>query len=746
MAERPLSSLPSHDTLKVASYTPLPLEEDSSLAHPRAPFMGTESLASPPSQDYSLRNSQLLATGNKEPYGETATPPPPTKGKRRPLFLALVALAVLAVIIIAIIVPVYFTVIKPKNRNTSAAAASSGGSTPGSSPTGTSPKPGTKNAIMGGDGSTVLATNGSTFTYNNQFGGIWYADPNDPYNNNAYPNSWTPPLNTSWNFGTNRIYGVNLGGWFVLEPFISPALFQKYPGAVDEWTLSTLMAADTANGGLNQLEDHYKTFITEDDIAAIAAAGLNWVRLPVPFWAIDIWDDEPFLARTSWKYILQALGWCRKYGIRVKLDLHTIPGSQNGYNHSGKLGQINFLRGTMGIANAERALNYIRIFTEFISQPEWKDVVGIFGIVNEPTIEGIGEDVIKAFNYEAYRMIRDITGVGEGKGPYISFHDGFGTVAKWAGFLTGADRIAIDGHPYFAFDSPQATDSVDSGTGTGAGGVWPARACDRWGAQFNNSRVGFGVTIAGEWSNAVNDCGLFVRGTVSTSVFGNCDAWNDYSSWSAGTKAGLLELSKASMDAFGDWFFWTWKIGASQKGVVEAPFWSYQLGMQGGWIPTDPRTAIGKCGGTGPAFSGTFLPWQTGGAGAGQVAMTYDWPPATIMDAPVAAAQLPTYTPTGTISTLPVPTYTDTSKKTVVKGNGWANSNDNTPAPTKIAGCAYPDPWAAQNSAVPAGCGVPAAAGGPTAVVTPGTATATTTTPPLIPVLPTATTATDIVR
>jgi hypothetical protein len=58
------------------------------------------------------------------------------------------------------------------------------------------------------------------------------------------------------------ISSVNLGGWFVLEPFISPALFEKYPGAVDEWTLSTLMAADTsAGGGLSQLEDHYKTFI-----------------------------------------------------------------------------------------------------------------------------------------------------------------------------------------------------------------------------------------------------------------------------------------------------------------------------------------------------------------------------------------------------------------------------------------------------------------------------------------------------
>ena len=49
----------------------------------------------------------------------------------------------------------------------------------------------------------------------------------------------------------------------MLEPFISPALFQKYAdaGAIDEWTISTLMAADTASGGLGQLENHYDTFI-----------------------------------------------------------------------------------------------------------------------------------------------------------------------------------------------------------------------------------------------------------------------------------------------------------------------------------------------------------------------------------------------------------------------------------------------------------------------------------------------------
>ena len=92
-----------------------------------------------------------------------------------------------------------------------------------------------------------------------------------------------------------------------------------------------------------------------------------------------------------YRYILKVLGWARKYGLRVNLDLHTIPGSQNGFNHSGRLGQINFMNGVMGMANAQRAFNYIRIITEFISQPEWQPVVPIFGIINEARTSVIGQ-------------------------------------------------------------------------------------------------------------------------------------------------------------------------------------------------------------------------------------------------------------------------------------------------------------------------------------------------------------------
>lgn len=43
-----------------------------------------------------------------------------------------------------------------------------------------------------------------------------------------------------------------------------------------------------------------KTFQTEQDFAQIAGAGLNYVRIPLPFWAIETRGSEPFLANVAW--------------------------------------------------------------------------------------------------------------------------------------------------------------------------------------------------------------------------------------------------------------------------------------------------------------------------------------------------------------------------------------------------------------------------------------------------------------
>ncbi|KAG8998341.1 hypothetical protein FRB90_012316 [Tulasnella sp. 427] len=474
----------------------------------------------------------------------------------------------------------------------------------------------------------------------------------------------------------------------------------------DEWTLSLAMAADTANGGLDQLEKHYDTFITEEDFAQIAAAGLNWIRLPIPYWAIEKYPDEPFLEKASWKYVLKAFKWARKYGLRVNLDLHTIPGSQNGYNHSGKggaNGQINFLYGPMGLANAQRAIDYIRIITEFISQPEWAPVVPMFGIINEAVAGTIGVDQMTSFYLEVHDMMREITGRGQGKGPFISIHDSFRGLAAWKDLLPGHDRIALDVHPYLIFVNVDRTPLASQIN----------KPCRSWATDMNNSWTDFGVSIAGEFSLAVNDCGQWINGigagtrwegtfgSQGDGVKGDCTPWNEWQSWTQDTKDNFKAFALRNFDALGHWFFWTWKIGASSvTGKVETPMWSYQLGLQEGWIPDDPSQATGICGNTSPAQP--LSPEMVGAAGTGQISDTikaqFPWPPTTINPG-LRPNNVRAYTATGAIPTLPVPTP--------VVGNvdGWYDAADNRPMYTPIAGCTYPDAWGSADAANPGPCG-----------------------------------------
>jgi hypothetical protein len=135
-------------------------------------------------------------------------------------------------------------------------------------------------------------------------------------------------------------------------------------------------------------------------------------------------------------------------------------------------------------------------------------------------------------------------------------------------------------------------------------------------------------------------------------------------------------------------------------------------------MPADPRQAAGRCaalGVTGTQFDGTYLPWQTGGAGAGTIvpsasAPYAQWPPATIngLEAPAAASLLPTYTSTGTVATLPPPTFT--ASVTINPGNGWFDAADTASGVTTVQGCSYPNAWAAEDIAIPAACGATAAA------------------------------------
>ncbi|KDR83042.1 hypothetical protein GALMADRAFT_113197 [Galerina marginata CBS 339.88] len=575
------------------------------------------------------------------------------------------------------------------------------GSTTGSgSGSGSSGGSGSSSSTTGKTGSKIVMDDGTSFVYNNDFSGDWAYDPKQPFAAGGKAQSWSPRVGQEqWVWGTNVVKGVNLGGWLVTEPFIVPALYEEYIGkssidVVDEWTLSLAMGSDLAT----KMENHYKTFITEQDFAEIAGAGLNWVRIPIGFWAIETINNEPFVVGTSWTYFLKAIQWARKYGIRIYLDLHALPGSQNGWNHSGKSGPVNFMNGVMGIANAQRTLTYLRIITEFVSQPQYRDVVGVVGIVNEILWDTIGQQAVQSFYLEAYQTIRKSTGTGNGSGPYIAIHEGFQGPAIWAGFLAGADRLALDQHPYLAF----------TGDTTSTPDEMAVKPCG-WAIATNQSQKAFGVTLGGEFATAINNCGLWLNGIGSTPSSPGCSTWDNWSAYTPATIASLKDVTLASMDALQNFFFWTWKIGNSTTlGTSSCPMWHYRLGLQQGWVPKDPRDAVGHCArvlSSSQIFDGNYPSTATGGAGAGTLdpvqSASHTFPPATISPSfsGTQIALLPTYTPTGSLKTLFAPTFT--AAPSAVVGSGWNNAADNEPAYVPITGCSYPDPWSAVSVPLP---------------------------------------------
>lgn len=94
---------------------------------------------------------------------------------------------VVVVLVLVVALPVYFTVGK---KNSSGNGGSSGGGGGGNGG-GDLPVAQPGGVTSGGDGSTVVTEDGTSFTYKNKFGGYWMYDPARPFANGVYTRfSW----------------------------------------------------------------------------------------------------------------------------------------------------------------------------------------------------------------------------------------------------------------------------------------------------------------------------------------------------------------------------------------------------------------------------------------------------------------------------------------------------------------------------------------------------------------------------
>jgi len=81
-------------------------------------------------------------------------------------------------------------------------------------------------------------------------------------------------------------------------------------------------------------------FIVEEDLRRIARLGCNSVRLPFHYALVE---ESPYVySLDGVGYIDKAIMWAKKYGMRVILDMHAVPGAQNHDWHSDSDGEARF--------------------------------------------------------------------------------------------------------------------------------------------------------------------------------------------------------------------------------------------------------------------------------------------------------------------------------------------------------------------------------------------------------------------
>lgn len=215
-------------------------------------------------------------------------------------------------------------------------------------------------------------------------------------------------------------------------------------------------------------EVHRNNYITNRDFENIAAMGFDAVRIPVPFFLFE--DAGPYISCV--RHLDYAFDWAEEYGLKILVDLHTVPGSQNGTDNSG-------LNGICVWANHKEYVDFTLDVLEKIAlrYGNRKCLYGI-EVLNEPmcsdtevaafmNIQMISQQYcpvnqelakensnyslafLKEYYRESYRRIRKHMPPEK----CIVFSDAF-CIGIWEDFFKedGFENIVLDTHQYLTLD------------------------------------------------------------------------------------------------------------------------------------------------------------------------------------------------------------------------------------------------------------------------------------------------------
>jgi glucan 1,3-beta-glucosidase len=264
------------------------------------------------------------------------------------------------------------------------------------------------------------------------------------------------------------------------------------------------------------------------------------------------------------------------------IDLHGAPGSQNGFDNSGRRGGVGWAQGDT-ITQTMNALN--KLAADYSAHP----AVAMIEAINEPMGPAIGMGTIESFYGEAYNTLNT-------NGVAVTFHDAFLTPQAFNEVLPGLPNIVMDTHHYEVFDAGQLAMSPSAHVGS---------ACAFGAAMATDTKW----TISGEWTSAQTDCAKWLNGLgvgarydgtfnyngVGSSYIGSCAGLDvgTVDALPAAYKTSLAQFTEAQFDAYekaAGWIYWTWK-------TESAPEWHFQNLTAAGIIPQPltKRNFPGQC-------------------------------------------------------------------------------------------------------------------------------------------------------
>jgi len=359
--------------------------------------------------------------------------------------------------------------------------------------------------------------------------------------------------------------------------WITPSFFENLgrTDIIDEFTLGQKLGLDAA---LPILKKHWDTWVTWNDFKKIADSGFNLVRIPIGYWAYNTFDS-PYVTGAA-PYIDAAIDWARGLNLKVVIDLHGAPGSQNGFDNSGQL----LATPTWTSGNTvQQTLQVLRTISTKYAQQQYQDVVVGIELLNEPMVPKLDEATVRQFYRDGLGQVRDTSDTP------VVLHDGFRPPNSWNAFLTPSDNnaqnVVIDHHEYQVFDFGLIRMSPDQHIQQVCAAANSYSGSDKW-------------TIVGEWTGAMTDCAKYLNGrgvgarfdgTYPGSTFvGQCGFQNDVSQWSQEYKDQTRRYIEAQMVAFEGrtqgWVWWNFKTEGAHEwdafALIDAGVFPQPLGSR----------------------------------------------------------------------------------------------------------------------------------------------------------------------